>query len=140
MLHYAYCFSRISYGIEVYGTSSKSYLRKIQVVQNRILKTLYNGERKTPPAHKFLLDAHRTPATHTVYELSVSFKVMSDGGVEPQYCSIISNQKILLSVYYHWVKVSDNTSTLTQGLFFSKSNHFLPVSEGRVMRKIKLIG
>ncbi len=43
-MYYAYCFSRISYGIEVYGASSKSYLRKIQVIQNRILKTLYNKD------------------------------------------------------------------------------------------------
>ncbi len=46
-LYYAYCFSRISYGIEVYGASSKIYIRKIQVIQNGILKTLYNKDRYT---------------------------------------------------------------------------------------------
>ena len=42
-----YAFSRISYGIEVYGTYPKSYLREMQVIQSRILKTLYNKDGQT---------------------------------------------------------------------------------------------
>ncbi len=43
-LFYAYCFSQITYAIEVYGASSKSYIKKIQIMQSRILKTLYNKD------------------------------------------------------------------------------------------------
>ncbi len=43
-LYYAYCFSRIAYGIEVYGAASNSCIHKLQVVQNRILKTMYNKD------------------------------------------------------------------------------------------------
>ncbi len=43
-LYYAYCFSRIIYGIEVYGTAANISIHKLQVLQNRILKTLYNKD------------------------------------------------------------------------------------------------
>ena len=47
-LYYAYCFSWITYAIEVYCASSKSYIQKLQIIQNRILKTLYNKDWHTP--------------------------------------------------------------------------------------------
>ena len=40
-LYYAYVYSQILYGIEVYGHTSKSNINKIQVLQNRILKILH---------------------------------------------------------------------------------------------------
>ncbi len=40
LICYAFCFSRIAYGIEVYGVSSKSSIHKSQMLQN--LKTQYN--------------------------------------------------------------------------------------------------
>ena len=47
-LYYAFVYSRIKYGIEVYGFSSKGTLKTIQVLQNRILKILYNKDWYTP--------------------------------------------------------------------------------------------
>ena len=39
-LYYAFVYSRISYGIEIYGMASASTLKPLQIMQNRILKTL----------------------------------------------------------------------------------------------------
>jgi hypothetical protein len=39
LLYYAYVHSKITYGIEIYGNSR--IVRKIQVMQNRALKILY---------------------------------------------------------------------------------------------------
>ena len=39
-LYYAYIFPHISYGIELYGIASKTHIRRLQTVQNRILKIL----------------------------------------------------------------------------------------------------
>ena len=40
-LYYAYAYSKLIYGIEVYGNTSKTITNKLQVFQNRILKILY---------------------------------------------------------------------------------------------------
>ena len=47
-LYYAYVYSKIQYGIEVYGHAKTSYLRKIQTKQNRALKTLFNLDYRSP--------------------------------------------------------------------------------------------
>ena len=41
-LYYSLVHSRILYGIEVYGSCSSSLLNKIQTLQNKLLKVLYN--------------------------------------------------------------------------------------------------
>ncbi len=46
---------------------------------------------ENPARPQILLGAYRTPTTHTVYDLSLSFKAISDSDVEPPY--IISNHK-----------------------------------------------
>ena len=47
-LYFAFAFSKICYGIEVYGNTSKHNLNKIQTLQNKILKILYNRDWFTP--------------------------------------------------------------------------------------------
>ena len=47
MLYYAYTYSKIQYGIEVYSQASKKEIKKIQVKQNRALKILFNKEFRT---------------------------------------------------------------------------------------------
>ena len=47
-LYYAYVYSKIQYGIEVYGHAKTLYLRKIQTKQNRALKTLFNLDYRRP--------------------------------------------------------------------------------------------
>ena len=39
-LYYAFLYSRISYGIEVYGKAKSSILKPLQIIQNRVLKIL----------------------------------------------------------------------------------------------------
>ena len=47
-LYYSFVYSRIAYGIEVYGSCNSTLLTKIQVMQNKLLKILYNRERRYP--------------------------------------------------------------------------------------------
>ncbi len=43
-LYYAYVYSRIHYGIEVYGHISSQNIKRLQIVQNRTLKILFNRD------------------------------------------------------------------------------------------------
>lgn len=43
-LYYSYVYSKIVYGIEIYGITSKTQLNKLQVMQNRLLKILYKKD------------------------------------------------------------------------------------------------
>jgi hypothetical protein len=47
-LYYAYIYSRVQYGIEVHGKAGKKHLKKIQVMQNHLLKMLYKLDKLTP--------------------------------------------------------------------------------------------
>ena len=44
LLYYAYIYSKIKYGIEVYGTANATQIKKVQVKQNRALKVLFNKD------------------------------------------------------------------------------------------------
>jgi hypothetical protein len=48
MFYYAYIYSKIQYGIEVYGMARPSALKKVQIRQNRSIKTLYSKDYLTP--------------------------------------------------------------------------------------------
>jgi len=48
ILYYAYIYSKIQYGIEMYGRASTTTLKKVQTQQNRALKILYNKDYLTP--------------------------------------------------------------------------------------------
>ena len=41
-LYFSLVYSRIQYGIELYGACSKNLLQKVQIIQNKLLKVLYN--------------------------------------------------------------------------------------------------
>jgi hypothetical protein len=47
-LYYAYVYSRINYGVEIYGIADKYLLDKLQRSQSRLLKILYNKDWYTP--------------------------------------------------------------------------------------------
>ena len=47
-IYFAFIYSRIKYGIEVYGNCSATNLNKIQVMQNKLMKLLLNIDRLTP--------------------------------------------------------------------------------------------
>ena len=44
LLYYAYIYSKIKYGIEVYGTANATQIKQVQVKQNRALKVLFNKD------------------------------------------------------------------------------------------------
>ena len=43
-IYYAHVYSRIMYGIEAYGYTASNNINQVQVMQNRILKSLYNRD------------------------------------------------------------------------------------------------
>ncbi len=43
-LYYDYVYSRIQYRIEVYGHTSSQNIKRLQIVQNRTLKILFNRD------------------------------------------------------------------------------------------------
>ena len=47
-LYFAFVYSRIQYGIEIYGNCAKETLSKLQVMQNKLLKLLLKYDRRTP--------------------------------------------------------------------------------------------
>jgi len=47
-LYHAYAYSKIQYGIEVYGSGKQGMTKQVQVLQNRILKILFNLDWLTP--------------------------------------------------------------------------------------------
>ena len=46
-LYFAFIYSRIAYGIEVYGSCSKVNMNKLQVLQNKLIKLLLNYDYRT---------------------------------------------------------------------------------------------
>ena len=46
-LYFAFIYSRIAYGIEVYGNCSKSHLDKLQTIQNKLLKMILQKDMRT---------------------------------------------------------------------------------------------
>ena len=46
-LYFAFIYSRVKYGIEVYANCSQDLLGKIQIIQNKLLKLLLNLNRRT---------------------------------------------------------------------------------------------
>jgi hypothetical protein len=63
-LYYANVYSRVQYGIEVYGQACSGQLKKVQVMQNRLLKTLYRLDWLTPT-----VDLHRDLSLLTVKDI-----------------------------------------------------------------------
>ena len=55
-LYFAFIFSRVNYGIQIYGTCAKTLLDKIQILSNRLLKFLLKLDFMTPTSilHKNL--------------------------------------------------------------------------------------
>ena len=47
-LYYAFIYSRIDYGIQIYGSCNKSLLSKIQILSNKLLKFLLKLHPRTP--------------------------------------------------------------------------------------------
>ena len=45
MIYYACIYSRIKYGIEVFGSASDSKMKKLQIMPNKLMKLLTNKDR-----------------------------------------------------------------------------------------------
>ena len=62
ILYYSFIYSKISYGIEIYGKTSNTNMHKLQVIQNKSLKILLNLHPRTPTdlthSHAQVLKVH----------------------------------------------------------------------------------
>ena len=74
IIYYACIHSRIKYGIEVYGAASNTKIRKLQILQNKLLKVLTksNYRHSTDKLHKDLdilklKDIYKSSLLHFVY-------------------------------------------------------------------------
>ena len=47
MIYYAFIYSRIQYGIEVYSSCSETHINRLQVIQNKLLKLILKLDRLT---------------------------------------------------------------------------------------------
>ena len=47
-MYYAYVYSKIVYGVEIYGNTSKYQINKLQVLQNKALKLLHKTVIQAP--------------------------------------------------------------------------------------------
>ena len=70
-LYFAFVFSRIKYGIEIYGNCSDRNVNKIQIMQNKLLKLLLQMDRLTPTniLHKNLNILKSIHKKHSHYDL-----------------------------------------------------------------------
>ncbi len=66
-----YFFSKIQYGIEVYGLASTSTLRKVQIQQNRALKILHNINKDYQTPTKSLHKELNLLLVEYIYKLGV---------------------------------------------------------------------
>jgi hypothetical protein len=69
-LYYAYFHSKLQYALEIYGSAAKKYLKQVQVLQHRALKTLFNLDPLTPS--KQILHMYRILSVHDLYKLRIS--------------------------------------------------------------------
>ena len=90
LLYFACTYSRIKYGIEIFGSCSKQILSKIQVMQNELLKILLNLNRHTPTT-----ELHKTLSILKVEDISKS-NILSfvnecrSGRCSPVFCDYFS--------------------------------------------------
>ena len=72
-LYYSFIYSRIDYGIQVYGSCSDTLLSKIQILSNKLVKYLLKLERRTPTneLHKDL----KILKVKDIFEVNVLFFV-----------------------------------------------------------------
>jgi len=69
LFYNAYIYSKLQYGIEVYGQAAASILNKVQTQQNRAVKILYSKDYYTPT--KLLHKDLKILLVKDVYKLSV---------------------------------------------------------------------
>ncbi len=70
LLYYAYIYSKVQYGIEVYGRATITSLKNVQTQQNRALKILYNKYDLTPT--KELHQDLQIILIQDIYKLSIA--------------------------------------------------------------------
>ena len=52
-LYHAYFHSKMQYGIEIYGTSTAKYIKKIEILQHQAIKVLFNLNYLTPSRYLY---------------------------------------------------------------------------------------
>jgi hypothetical protein len=71
MIYFAFAYPQVLYGIEVYANACKSYLKKLAVLNNKLLRIVQNRHIKTRVANLYktfntLITCFSTPSLSTV--------------------------------------------------------------------------
>ena len=69
-LYFAYFHSKLQYGLEVYGSAAQKYIKQLEVLQHRALKTLFNLDPLTPSLP--LLHRFKILTVHDLYKVKIS--------------------------------------------------------------------
>ena len=92
-LYYAYFHSRVQFGLEIYGTAAKRHINKLEILQHKALKTLFNLDPLHPSLD--LLKKFNILSIHDLYQERVAkFVYMQKSGKLPGIFSsyFVSNE------------------------------------------------
>jgi hypothetical protein len=70
ILYYAYFHTKVQYGIEVYGTATKKYINRIEILQHKAIKALFNLEPLT--SSRLLSEHYKLLSIKDLYSLKIA--------------------------------------------------------------------
>ena len=69
-LYYAYFHSKVKYGIQLYGTANRASIKKIQILQNKTIKTLFGLDYLTPTID--ILKKYKLTTVKDLYKITIA--------------------------------------------------------------------
>ena len=64
MIYFAFVYSRLCYGSEIYGNTYQTHLSKLHILNNKILRILQNK-----PRHTHVIEVYKTYNINTIYDI-----------------------------------------------------------------------
>jgi len=64
MIYFAFVYSRLCYGNEIYGNTYQTHLSKLHILNNKILRILQNK-----PRHTHVIELYKTYNMNTIYDI-----------------------------------------------------------------------
>jgi len=66
MIYFAFVYSRLCYGSEIYGNTYQTYLSKLHILNNKILRILQNK-----PRHTHVIELYKTYTIYDIHKLQI---------------------------------------------------------------------
>ena len=102
-IYFAFIHSRINYGILVYGTACSSRLKKIQIMQNKSLKSIYKLPSLFSTRELFAKDEHLVLPVNILHEFQVAIYMYKTLNIS----SVLSNLKFDY-INHHYITRNSN--------------------------------